>query len=152
MNEYIKSIRQKIGHDRLIVVGAGVFVYKDGQVLLQRRKDNQCWGMHGGSVEIGEAVEDTAKRELWEETGLIANNLEFLGVFSDKDMLYTYPSGDEVYIIGINFVCRDFSGELLLETDETMELKWFEISNLPNDISPPDRKPLESFVNYINHT
>jgi len=152
LNEYIKSIRQKIGHDRLIVVGAGVFVYKDGQVLLQRRKDNQCWGMHGGSVEIGEAVEDTAKRELWEETGLIANNLEFLGVFSDKDMLYTYPSGDEVYIIGINFVCRDFSGELLLETDETMELKWFEISNLPNDISPPDRKPLESFVNYINHT
>lgn len=152
MNEYIKNIRQKIGHDRLIVVGAGVFVYKDGKVLLQRRKDNQCWGMHGGSVEIGEAVEDTAKRELWEETGLIANNLEFLGVFSDKDMLYTYPSGDEVYIIGINFVCRDFSGELLLETDETMELKWFEISNLPNDISPPDRKPLESFVNYINHT
>ncbi|MCG8483912.1 MAG: NUDIX hydrolase [Clostridia bacterium] len=150
MSGYIQNIRSKIGHDRLITVGAGVFVYKEGQVLLQKRKDNKCWAMHGGAVEIGETTEEAAKRELWEETGLIANNLELLGVFSGKDMLYTYPNGDKVYIIGINYVCKDFSGDLLTETNETLSLKWFDINKLPEEISPPDKKPLQAFIDYIN--
>lgn len=149
---YIQNIRKKIGHDRLIAVGAGVFVYKDGKVLLQKRKDNLCWALHGGVVELGEVVEDAAKRELFEETGLVANKLELLGIFSGDDRMYTYPNGDEVYLIGIIYVCNDFSGELLSETDETLELKWFDMDNLPQEISPPNIKPLESFVQFIKRT
>ncbi|QYR24104.1 NUDIX hydrolase [Paenibacillus sp. sptzw28] len=149
---YIQNIRKKIGHDRLIAVGAGVFVYKDGKVLLQKRKDNLCWALHGGIVEIGEVVEDAAKRELFEETGLVANKLELLGIFSGDDRMYTYPNGDEVYLIGIVFVCYDFSGKLLSETDETLELKWFDIDNLPKEISPPNIKPLETFVKFFKRT
>ena len=149
MTEYIKHIREKVGHDRVMMVGAGVVIYKDGKILLQKRKDNLCWAIHGGSVEIGEKVEDTAKRELFEETGLTANKLELLGVFSGENMMYTYPNGDEVYIVGINYVCRDFSGELLPETDETSELKWFDTDNLPDDISPLDIEPLKAFIEYV---
>ena len=149
MSKYTRYIREKIGHDRVIMVGAGVFIFKDGKVLLQKRRDNLCWAIHGGGVEIGEKVEDAAKRELLEETGLIANKLELLGVFSGGNMMYTYPNGDEVYIVGINYVCRDFSGELLSETDETLELRWFEISKLPENISPPDKEPLMAFIEYI---
>ncbi|KPV60226.1 ADP-ribose pyrophosphatase [Paenibacillus sp. A3] len=152
MAGYISSIRKKIGHERLIVIAAGVFIYKDGKVLLQKRRDNHCWAMHGGGVEIGETVEEAAKRELWEETGLIANNLELLGVFSGEDRLYTYPNGDEVYSIGIVYVCRDFSGDFLSQTNETTELKWFTIDELPDDIFPPNKKPLKAFVDYINQT
>lgn len=152
MNEYIDMIRKKIGHDRLIVVGAGVFVYENGKVLLQKRRDNQCWAMHGGGMELNETIEETAKRELLEETGLIAGSLELLGVFSGKDMSYTYPNGDEVYIVGVDFVCRDFSGDLVSETNETLELRWFDIDELPEEISPPDRRPLEAFVDYIKRT
>ncbi len=36
---YIEEIRKKIGHDLLIGVGAGVFVYKDGEVPLQKRTE-----------------------------------------------------------------------------------------------------------------
>jgi len=152
LSEYIESIREKVGHDRVIMVGAGVVIFKNGKVLLQRRKDNHCWALHGGGVEMGEKVEDAARRELYEETGLIANKLELLGVFSGKDMMYTYPNGDKVCIVGINYVCCDFSGELLPETDETSELKWFEIDNLPEDISPPDIEPMTAFVEYAkNH-
>ncbi|CAG7621916.1 NUDIX hydrolase [Paenibacillus allorhizosphaerae] len=149
---YIQNIRKKIGHDRLIAVGAGVFVYKDRKVLLQKRKDNLCWALHGGIVEMSERVEDAAKRELFEETGLIANKLELLGIFSGDDRMYTYPNGDEVYIIGIIYVCNDFSGKLVSETDETLELKWFDIEHLPQKISPPNIKPLEAFVDFIKRT
>ena len=149
VSDYTRYIREKIGHDRVIMVGAGVFIYKDGQVLLQKRKDNFCWAMHGGGVEMGEKVEDAARRELKEETGLIAGKLELLGVFSGEHMMYTYPNGDKVCIVGINYVCRDFTGELLPETDETSELKWFDIDNLPQNISPPDIEPLNAFFEYM---
>ncbi|SFL06939.1 ADP-ribose pyrophosphatase YjhB, NUDIX family [Paenibacillus sp. 1_12] len=149
---YIQNIRKKIGHDRLIAVGAGVFVYKDGKVLLQKRRDNLCWALHGGVVEIGEVVENAAKRELLEETGLIAGKLELLGVFSGDNRMYTYPNGDEVYIIGIIYICRDFAGELLPKTDETVELKWFDIDDLPKEISPLNVVPMQAFVDYIKRT
>ena len=149
LSDYIRYIRERIGHDRIIMVGAGVFVYRDGKVLLQKRKDNLCWAIHGGGVEMGEKVEDAARRELREETGLTANKLELVGVFSGENMMYTYPNGDKVYIVAINYVCCDFSGELLPETDETSELKWFDIDDLPKDINPPDTEPLNAFVEYI---
>ena len=149
MTSYIRDMRRKIGHDRLMIAGASVFVYKDGKVLLQKRRDNRCWAKHGGCVEIGEAVEDAARRELREETGLIAGRLELLGVFSGEDMLYTYPNGDEVYIVDVTYICGDFSGESLPETDETSELRWFGIDEIPEEISPPDKRAVEKFVEWV---
>ncbi|EIT83727.1 MutT/NUDIX family protein [Fictibacillus macauensis ZFHKF-1] len=50
-------------------------VNKAKEILLQLRSDNNCWGLAGGSLEIGETLEQAAKRELFEETGLIANHV-----------------------------------------------------------------------------
>ena len=149
MNDYVERIRKHIGHEMLMLVGVGVFVYKNGKVLLQKRRDNGLWSDPGGCVEIGETLEETAKRELFEETGLIANKLEFFKTYSGKDMLYTYPNGDETYIIGIMFICEDYSGEMINENDETMELKWFDINELFNEISPLTKSPLKDFIEYI---
>jgi len=146
MSDYIKYIREKVGHDMIIMVGCGVFVYKDGKVLLQRRKDNGCWGGHGGYKEPEETTEEGARRELLEETGLIAGELQLLGVFSGFDMAHTYPNGDKVEIVDVAYICQDFSGELLQETDETSELKWFEIDDMPEDISPPNKSSMKAFV------
>ena len=54
MIEYIKSMRKYIGQERLLIVGASVFIHKDGKLLLQKRKDNGCWGDHGGCCELDE--------------------------------------------------------------------------------------------------
>jgi ADP-ribose pyrophosphatase YjhB (NUDIX family) len=131
-------MRKYIGHERLLIVGGSVIVYNDGKLLLQKRKDNGCWSIeHGGCVELGETVEETARRELLEETGLTANKLELLGVFSGEELYYTYPNGDMVSIIDIAYLCEDFSGDMITQTDETTDLRWFELNELPEQISPP---------------
>ncbi len=149
MIDYIANIRKKIGHDRLLIAGTGVIIYKNGKILLQNRRDTLYWGLHGGCVEIGETVEDAAKRELQEETGLIANTLELFNVFSGEDMLYTYPNGDEVYVVTVIYICQNFSGELLAETNETVALKWFDLDDIPKEISLLDKKPIQAFLEYI---
>ena len=146
---YVQDIRKKIGHDALMIVGAGVFVYKDGKLLLQKRADNQCWAIHGGCMEIGESAEAVAKRELYEETGLTANSLEFFAVYSGEDMIYTYPNGDKTCIVAIHYICRDFSGEDRPQISEVSQLQWFDINSLPQPIHLPDRRPLQDFIQYV---
>ncbi|HPJ03573.1 MAG TPA: NUDIX hydrolase [Candidatus Limiplasma sp.] len=146
MNDYIASMRAKIGHDRLLLVGAGVFVHQNGRLLLQRRRDDDTWGDHGGSLELGETPEDTARRELLEETGLTAGRLEFLGVYSGPDFYHTYPNGDQVYYVGHFFLCEEFTGTPLTQTDETVDLQWFPIDSLPQNIMPIVHRPLADCV------
>ena len=149
MIEYIRNMRKYIGHERLLIAGASVLVHKDGKLLLQKRKDNGCWCYHGGCIELGETVEETAKRELFEETGLTANKLELLGVFSGKDLQYTYPNGDMVSIVDIAYLCEEFSGSILPQTDETSDLRWFEIDQLPENFSPPTLPVIKRCVEII---
>jgi 8-oxo-dGTP pyrophosphatase MutT (NUDIX family) len=139
-------IREKIGHDPLIICGASVIVYESGKVLLQKRKDDGSYGYIGGCVELYEEVEQAAKRELLEETGLTAHKLELFGVFSGEDMTHIYPNKDEVSIVDIVFICTDFTGEIITSTDETDECTWFSIDSLPENISHTNIRPLNGFI------
>lgn len=149
MTEHIKNMRKFIGNERLMIVGESVMIYKDGKLLLQKRLDNGCWADHGGCLELGETVEETAKRELFEETGLTANSLELLGVFSGKELFYTYPNGDMVSNVCVAYLCESFSGEVITQTNETTDLQWFDIDKLPKNISPPVIPVLEYCINFL---
>lgn len=115
-------------------------------LLLQLRSDNRCWGYAGGSVELDEVVEAAAKRELLEETGLIAEELELFGVFSGKDTHYIYPNGDEVSNIDIVFLCNKYSGELKCQKGEVEALKFFSVDEIPENISKPLRCVLAKWI------
>ena len=144
---YILDLRKFVGHRPLIQVGAGIIVEDpEGRVLLQRRADNHCWGYCGGSIEIDERVEDAAKRELYEETGLTAESLELFGVWSGPELHYVYPNGDEVSNVDIVFLCRAFSGELHPQASEVEALRFFRPDEIPENLSPPIRPALATWL------
>ena len=146
MSEYLKDLRKLVGNMPILLCGASVIVENDkGEILLQLRSDNNCWGYPGGFVDINEAVEDAAKRELLEETGLVANSLELFGGFSGKELYYVYPNDDRVSNVDIVYICRDFSGEAAADLDECSDAKFFPIDELPKNISPPDVPALAKF-------
>lgn len=150
MTEYIKSMRKLVGPKPILQCGASVILVNDkNEILLQRRRDNGCWGYHGGSVELDEVVEEAAKRELFEETGLTAEALELFGVFSGPDTHYIYPNGDEVSNVDVVYVCRKYHGAIDPQKNEVAELKWFSVDAMPENISPPIKKALFQFVERI---
>lgn len=143
MSSYIMDLRKIVGHRPLLQVGASVIVEDDqGRILLQLRSDNHCWGYAGGSVELDEEVEAAARRELLEETGLLAHKMELFGVFSGKDTHYIYPNGDEVSCVDIVYLCKDYSGQLQCQPGEVDDLQFFEANKLPDNLSPPIRIPI----------
>lgn len=144
MSDYIMDLRKIVGHRPLLQVGASVIVENErGEILLQKRADNHMWGYAGGSVELDEVVEDAAKRELFEETGLTALEMELFGVFSGRDTHYVYPNGDEVSNVDIVYLCKRYAGSLKCQPGEVDALQFFPAEHLPEDISPPVRKAIQ---------
>lgn len=143
MSDYILGLRRLVGHRPLLQVGASVIVENaEGHILLQQRRDNGCWGYAGGSVELDEAVEAAARRELLEETGLVAHRMELFGIYSGPELHYVYPNGDEVSNIDIVFLCRDYTGTLKAQADEVSRLQFFSAGHLPENLSPPVRQAI----------
>lgn len=153
MTEYMKFLRGYAGHQPVLQCGASVIVENEtGELLLQLRADNHCWGYPGGSVELGESVEEAAKRELFEETGLVAEELELFSVFSGKELHYIYPNGDEVHNIDIVYLCKKYHGCLVADAREVKQLVFFAPGSLPVNLSPPVRIPLQKYLEMFVHT
>lgn len=90
---YIKDLRKHVGHDALIGVGATTLVFNDkNELLLNLRSDTNTWGIPGGSMELYETIEETAIRELKEETGICAEELQLITVLSGKESILSIPT------------------------------------------------------------
>jgi 8-oxo-dGTP pyrophosphatase MutT (NUDIX family) len=135
MAGYIKEIRELIGSRPFILVGSTIVVMNDKkEILFQHRSDTKEWGLPGGAMEIGETLEQTAERELFEETGLIAKNYVLVDILSGKNLYYKYPNGDEVYNVICVYIAEGISGELAINDGESLDLKYFPITELPSKL------------------
>jgi 8-oxo-dGTP pyrophosphatase MutT (NUDIX family) len=134
---YILELRELVGKRPLFSPGATVVAFDhDNRVLMQLRSDTQTWGFPGGSSELGDSLEDTARRELFEETGLVADRLEFITVLSGAMYHFTYPNGDQIFNVGAVFVARGLTGDLQADV-ESLELRWFAPSEIPLELAGP---------------
>ncbi|WP_088041919.1 NUDIX hydrolase [Bacillus sp. EAC] len=133
MGDYIQYIRSFVGKNKIIMVASGVFIIdSEERVLLQLRSDINKWGYPGGFMELGEKVVDTVRREAFEETGLNLGNLELLGIYSGTEHECTFPNGDQAAVLKITFICKDYDGAIDLSNEESLSLKYFPLSSLPD--------------------
>ena len=128
--DYIKWIRGKVGHEKIIIVYAGGCIFnKNGEVLLQKRADCNKWGFPGGAIELGETPEMAAIREVKEETGLDVEVDNLIGIYTDSDVICA--NGDKVHSICIGYEMSIVGGELICDENETLELKFFSLNDMP---------------------
>ncbi|KGR84384.1 NUDIX hydrolase [Lysinibacillus odysseyi] len=128
---YIQSLRKVIGTKPIIAPGSAVIVLNEqNEILLQLRSDTNDWGIPGGGMEIGDSLEETARKELFEETGLEAQDLELLDIASGKEFYYQFPHGDEIYNVTAVFKAMKVTGTLM-GNEESLELGYFPLDSLP---------------------
>ncbi|WP_175639158.1 NUDIX hydrolase [Metabacillus schmidteae] len=133
--DYIKHLRSMVGNEKVIMVVAGAFVFdKENRLLMQKRTDNGQWGFPGGFMELGESVQDTAKREVYEETGLLLDELKLFGIYSGPQYDKTFSNGDQVALVLISFICKHYSGELVESNEESIQNRFFPLEEVPENI------------------
>ena len=140
--DYIHELRQQIGPRKIILNAATTIIEKDGKILLQRRTDNGKWGLIGGLMEMNETFQETAIREVLEETGLEVRLDSFLGIFHNHNMVWS--SGDQAHVITAFFTASIISGEPRID-EESLELRFFGLEEMPPLFAEDHRTALEAY-------
>lgn len=120
-----------------ILPAVAAIIFNDkGEVLLQRRKDVNKWGIISGHVEFGESVTDAILREIQEETDTAATIKRFIGIYSSPfSQTYQYPDRT------VQYVTSYFEASLLqaipsgFSNEETQELRFFPKHALPSALA-----------------
>lgn len=133
---FIRLCMNEINHKFLLIQdGASAIIINDKkQILLQRRVDNDKWGLPGGCQEIGETFEETVIREVKEETNLDVKkeDLKLITIVSGNTRRRQYPNGDVVYNNSALYLIDKYNGNLKCD-EESKVLEFFDIDNLPSN-------------------
>jgi ADP-ribose pyrophosphatase YjhB (NUDIX family) len=131
------------------IPASGVFIQKDRKLLLGKRKREPAkgkWDFIGGFMEPWETPEETATREVKEETGLDIKPCKLLLTYTD---VYNFQKEAQPTITFM-YVVDFFEGELI-PNDDVEELRWFDENNLPTDMSTVKQlEVLEAWKNSLN--
>ena len=150
MENYVETIRRKIGHDLLVLVGANVIIYNTHHEYLLQQRANGNWGLMGGLMEVGESLEETAIREVYEESGLTIESLMQLQTFSGTAFRFKLKNEDEIYVVTTLFLAHQVSGEMAYDgNDETLNLKYFSYQDLPETLKDEYRKYIQYFEDSV---
>ncbi|WP_026819246.1 NUDIX hydrolase [Arthrobacter castelli] len=132
--DFVVELRQKIGNDLLWLPGAiGVVFDADGRVLLGKRSDNGKWTLISGMLEPGEQPAQGLAREVLEETGVSVEVETLIDVRADRPV--EFGNGDKVQFLSLTFRCRAVGGRAQVGDDESVEVGWFWMDELP-DLPP----------------
>lgn len=130
MEDYIKGLRKKVGHDKVILNYAGcVFFNEGGKLVLQKRSDCNEWGFFGGLVELGESLAEAAVREVKEESGYDVAVTSLFGIYSKY--FATYANQDEAQTVCTLFKAKIIGGTPIVANRETNGIGYFDLSDPP---------------------
>lgn len=128
---------EQILHKAEAPTGCGVLVLRDGKVLTGTRKEKASRGQicgPGGHIEPGETPEEAAKRETYEEFGIICNDLQPLGT----------QDGGSRYGRSAVFLCTDYTGKPQTDEEEMENPRWLTIEEAKSQNAfPPFLRSLQ---------
>lgn len=126
MTDYLRWLRSKVGHRKVILPYATALVRDvHGRLLFQRRSDFDWWGLPGGILELGENFSQCAMRETLEETGLCVEPVRLVGVYSSPEYDVSYPNGDEAQQFTVSIECRVVGGAEKPDGVEVLENRFY---------------------------
>lgn len=139
INNFMRKIRNKIiSLFACKTIGARALVIKDGNILLVKHSYIPQWYSIGGGVEKGETPIEAVKRELLEEVGITClNHPKLFNVY-----LNNREKRDDYVVL---YIVEEFT-QKTVSSPEIIAAEWFEISNLPQDISPATKRRIEEFL------
>ncbi len=126
--EFVLSLREKLGHAPLPLVGVTAVVFKEERILIGRRADNGAWQCVSGIVEPREEPADAAVRECLEEAGVVAR-VTRLALVQQLPRV-TYANGDQVDYLDLVFRCDWVSGAPHPADGELTEVGWRGLGDL----------------------
>jgi ADP-ribose pyrophosphatase YjhB (NUDIX family) len=140
--QFVLDLRARIGHQPLPLPSVTAVVLDDAErVLLVRRADNDRWALVTGCLEPGEQPAAGALREVEEETGVLVEAKRIVSVAALPRAVC--PNGDEVDWLDVTFHCRAVSGEARVNDDESVDVRWFALDDLPASLPDRHRRCLE---------
>lgn len=139
MTHYVYGDRIAQGATLGVGCCAVIFDETRTRVLLTKRRDNGRWTLPGGMMEAGERVTEACLRETLEETGITAEVVKLIGVYSSPDRITEFPDGNRYQFVNLAFEARLVSGSLR-DSDETMEADFFDRETMASmDVLDPIR-------------
>jgi 8-oxo-dGTP pyrophosphatase MutT (NUDIX family) len=126
MSDYVRGLRERIGHDLLFVPSAAVLIRDGAGRVLLVRNHSGAWTYPAGQVDPGETPAAAAAREAREEASIDVEIERIAGVFGGyPDFHGFYPNGDEMAYVVTVFEARIADGAPAPGDDETAEVGWF---------------------------
>ena len=130
-------------------VAVGAIVFKDDEILLVQRAQapsRNIWAIPGGSVEIGESLQEAAEREILEETGVTIRAGEPIFTFD-------YIERDNAGRVRFHYVIVDVSADYIsgepCAGDDAIDARWVSSQAIDNlEVSPMTRRLLNDEYNF----
>lgn len=114
----------------LVVAVTAIVTNDHGQLLIQKRTDNELWGLPGGAMNIGESIGQAVVREVREETALNVEPTGVVGIYSDPGHIIAYANGEVRQEFSICFTARIIGGQLAVGDNESTEVRFVDPSEL----------------------
>jgi 8-oxo-dGTP diphosphatase len=134
-----------------IGVGVGaILVDADGRLFVARRgpqakNERGKWEFPGGSVEFGETLAETLKREMFEEYGVR------IAVGQLLDVVDHILPAEKQHWVSPTFICQIVEGApSIREPGKCLEIGWFFPDEIPTDLTAASRRSLEDYRRYLD--
>lgn len=137
----------------VIFVGTGIILLDEqNRILMACRNDNQQWSLPGGSLEVGETLEECIIRETFEETGIEIREQDLL-LNSVKSILEpVIKNGRKIYVVSVTYRVSEYNKDnMIIDSREFNRYGWLtvdEVLKIQDKVTP---YTLVAIQEYIKH-